>query len=482
MGHEKSSYDWLPAGWKVQVRVRNSGKKDKCYVDPSNEHKFYSKPEVLRYLKNVLSNPPVCEETQNGSTSRRSAIKSVLKEEVAEGLPAGWIKETRTTQKGNKIRRDSYYIDPVTGHLFRSMKEVLRYLDTGKMGKLASKPNEKSPINLESTDNSLPSFAETEEKRTAESKAEKQFIGNPSPKSDSAAMDNISPSEADKLEEREKKESSSESTSTVTEVPQENLQIGNGSEGTKRKKRKLNDKKGPDLPRRTSKRLAGIEVNLSLESKVHTRVRRAAGRQISGTEVNCADKGDNLAGLEEETERVRSGIKADKNQESLDVLPTRDVTSPEKHAKEGVAECKGDEKPEVPLNLCLEDLWKDPCIEFAIKTLTGEIEIPIRDEIKAATSQGSSSNLADALPGSSVDLPPNDIWSDPCFEFAVKTLTGEIDTNLETILRQPSHNSSDTIGDSGLTMPNAMSAGFSSASVSSRHSNVAETPANKQRL
>lgn len=29
MGHEKSSYDWLPAGWKVQVRVRKTGKKDK---------------------------------------------------------------------------------------------------------------------------------------------------------------------------------------------------------------------------------------------------------------------------------------------------------------------------------------------------------------------------------------------------------------------------------------------------------------------
>lgn len=29
MGHEKSSFDWLPAGWKVQVRVRKSGKKDK---------------------------------------------------------------------------------------------------------------------------------------------------------------------------------------------------------------------------------------------------------------------------------------------------------------------------------------------------------------------------------------------------------------------------------------------------------------------
>ncbi|KAL3501909.1 hypothetical protein ACH5RR_036358 [Cinchona calisaya] len=28
MRQEKSSFDWLPAGWRVQIRVRKSGKKD----------------------------------------------------------------------------------------------------------------------------------------------------------------------------------------------------------------------------------------------------------------------------------------------------------------------------------------------------------------------------------------------------------------------------------------------------------------------
>ena len=36
------------------------------------------------------------------------------------------------------------------------MKDVFRYLDTGKMVGLASKANEQSSINLESRDNSLP--------------------------------------------------------------------------------------------------------------------------------------------------------------------------------------------------------------------------------------------------------------------------------------------------------------------------------------
>lgn len=46
-----------------------------CYVDPSNECKFYSKPDVLRYLKSVGINHPACEETKNKSVSCHSAIK-----------------------------------------------------------------------------------------------------------------------------------------------------------------------------------------------------------------------------------------------------------------------------------------------------------------------------------------------------------------------------------------------------------------------
>lgn len=466
-----------------------------CYVDPSNERKFYSKPEVLRYLKDVGVSQPVHDETRNRSTSSRSAIKFVVREEGAEGLPAGWIKETRVTQKGNKIRRDPYYIDPVSGHLFRSKKEVFRYLDTGKMGRLASKSNEQSSINLESRANYLSSQSsvEIEEKRAADSKAEEQSNGNQIQKSETAAIDNDNLPEVDKLKEREKKESSSEST-TVTEVPAENSETGIGLQATNRKKRKLNDKKGADLPRRTSKRLAGVRVNLSLESNSHTRARRTAGRQRSETEVNCADKGDNLADSQEQVERVTIGTEAaDKNQESVDALPPGDVNFPEGLAKLGVADCKGDEKPEAPLGICLKDLCQDPCIEFAIKTLMGAI--PIGDETKVSMNQGSSSNLPDAVagscmdsssnlpdavPGSCVDSPTRDIWSDPCFEFAVKTLTGDIDTNMQTIQRQPPHNSSETI-ESGLTN-NSMSAGFSHASVSSRHSSVAEFPGHKQRL
>lgn len=291
-------------------------------------------------------------------------------------------------------------------------------------------------------------------------------------------MNNVNLPKVDKLAQREKKESSSETASTVTEVPLKKLQTGNGLEATKSKKRKLNGKKGADLPRRTSKRLAGIEVNISLEPIMHTRVRCTAGRQNIKKEVNCADEDKKSSNSDECAKSVRTGNGADKKQERLDVLPPGDATFPEEHVKEGIADCKGDEKPEVPLDLSFTNLWKDPCIEFAVKTLTSAM--PIGNENNVAINQDSSSNFPDA--DSCMDLPSKDIWSDPCFEFAVKILTGEIDTTIDTILQQPLHNPSETTGHNGLTLPTFRWPGYSHTRVSFMHPSVAETAIHKQQL
>ncbi|GMH29564.1 hypothetical protein Nepgr_031407 [Nepenthes gracilis] len=42
--------EWLPAGWKVEIRVRKSGKKDKFYIDPASGQQFRSIKDIDRYL------------------------------------------------------------------------------------------------------------------------------------------------------------------------------------------------------------------------------------------------------------------------------------------------------------------------------------------------------------------------------------------------------------------------------------------------
>lgn len=45
-----------------------------------------------------------------------------------------------------------YLTDPVTGYIFRSMKDALRYIETGDIGRLAIKPKDKGSNDLELED------------------------------------------------------------------------------------------------------------------------------------------------------------------------------------------------------------------------------------------------------------------------------------------------------------------------------------------
>lgn len=148
-----------------------------------------------------------------------------------------------------------------------------------------------------------------------------------------------------------------------------------------RKKRKKNSKWMNELPRRTSKRLAGVEADPSLE-------------------VDSIGK-SKLSGKTE----VKNSENVDKQKEASTNLPLADLSSAEEQ-----------ERDEEKLKSSLNDLFMDPCIDFAIKTLTGAI--PLEDVNKM--------HEASPIQAPSAALSLSDFWADPCFEFAVKTLTSEI--------------------------------------------------------
>ncbi|XP_010444604.1 PREDICTED: methyl-CpG-binding domain-containing protein 13-like isoform X2 [Camelina sativa] len=95
-------------------------------------------------------------------------------------------------------------------------------------------------------------------------------------------------------------------------------------------------------------------------------------------------------------------------------------------------------------NSTLADLWKDPCIAFAIKTLTGgeSLHLPnttaiSSDPINNHTKQKGVSFIPET-PGNvntcsekPSEPPVPDIWKDPCIDFAIKTLTGAIPIGLD---------------------------------------------------
>ncbi|RLN05043.1 methyl-CpG-binding domain-containing protein 13-like [Panicum miliaceum] len=61
-----------------------------------------------------------------------------------DGLPDGWRREWRPRKIGSF--QDPFYIDPVSGYEFRSLKDVHRYLETGDINQCAMKPKKGSTI------------------------------------------------------------------------------------------------------------------------------------------------------------------------------------------------------------------------------------------------------------------------------------------------------------------------------------------------
>uniref|UniRef100_A0A1D1XZE7 Methyl-CpG-binding domain-containing protein 13 n=1 Tax=Anthurium amnicola TaxID=1678845 RepID=A0A1D1XZE7_9ARAE len=166
--HGNDSPPWLPSGWILEIRTRKTGAKAgtkyKCYRDPSTGSRFYSKAEVFRYLKDgkyckstlkgkKLNNAEPKENYLGSSTSNQKSINADSKDDIPSlvetspvGLPSGWIKEIRCKWNASGFRKDPYYIDPVSGYVFRSKKDALRYIETGEISKHAIKPKTKGSV------------------------------------------------------------------------------------------------------------------------------------------------------------------------------------------------------------------------------------------------------------------------------------------------------------------------------------------------
>uniref|UniRef100_A0A0E0QFM2 MBD domain-containing protein n=1 Tax=Oryza rufipogon TaxID=4529 RepID=A0A0E0QFM2_ORYRU len=63
---------------------------------------------------------------------------------IVDGLPDGWWKEDRPRKNGSNLKTDPYYIDPVSGYEFRSLKDVHRFLKSGDIYKCIVRPRKRT--------------------------------------------------------------------------------------------------------------------------------------------------------------------------------------------------------------------------------------------------------------------------------------------------------------------------------------------------
>ncbi|CAN1180583.1 Methyl-CpG-binding domain-containing protein 13 [Linum perenne] len=381
---------------------------------------------------------PNTEEKEGTGTHKKSYKKVTYEKEKAEGLPTGWTKEVKLTKKGRKVRRDPYYTDPEGSYTFRSLKDALRYVETGEPGKLAirrreprcdeddDEEDEKSPASakkqkLGTTDDSTNGTSLKASEVLSDMPAFKQH-GQSSKVSEVVAP----PSDAQAMQDEE-----ADPSLEVIETMEEEHSTG-----------KSNNKKKKDvpLPRRSSKRLAPVKLSnetdatVSLDSAtsvLDTQLRRTT---LVKQTVNA---------IEEKNSPPRQLEMNHLNTTTSDSRKPASKLNKSKQPSVTVATTTGTP----PL-----ELWEDPCIAFAIKTLTGSLDEP--DSINnmppgSTTSKshpgnempgGASLNLPTTnrqpepvnAPGSPVNMSAAYSWADPCIEFAIKTLTGAIplDANL----------------------------------------------------
>ncbi|KAK4283167.1 hypothetical protein QN277_000149 [Acacia crassicarpa] len=295
----------------------------------------------------------------------------------------------------------------------------------------------------------------------------------------------------------------------------ESLQTKHATEKVQKSQGKSKRKKAINLPRRASKRLAGIQVDPVPE--LITRRRNAAKNssevaltnddkssgsfpeeetkqlieQVNGARTKrkpqslmntmespklnqSRNSSGNLCAPEKLPEKTIEEPKSEKDQECYSFSPLGNTVT----VKEQVKDREGGAKFDYSLDLPLGELLSDPCIAFAIQTLTeGTFETSKNTQISSELSDGKHSetsafvkggdrniigqNVSDWKQGCNVSSPPKDLvaehagstsespfgisWMDPCIEFAVKTLTGnvpmEYDPSGENCLQQQLDNS-----------------------------------------
>lgn len=526
---------------------------------------------MVRYLNN--SRPK--SEEKDKSTDQDSENVVVEKAEP-KGLPPGWTKEIKVTKKARKIRRDSYYTDPVSGYVFRSMKDALRYLETGELGKQAFKPKDKGNYDVELED----------DKACSPAAAKKQMLAISGTTSPIASENSSKPFEVEKDEQVLSLATTGEfmpvsehggvgAQSNSSEVPEgkgSNQTVGRSDpagsviatavgvvpneppvEGRVMKEEIKNapqkyKKKNLDLPRRASKRLAGLPLDPTPELKTTNRARQASVKQSDDT-VACRGGGfshtelatelskstecsfqsnkskhpiGHAAAPREHVGKVETEKKGDgkpghavvspvgnlvktengdnKKHEQAIVSPARNLAITEEHAGMILNDNSADEKSVPPIDLPLGELWQDPCIAFAIKTLTGisfdnsgivqvssgsnnsefgssaaledhtikedgrrkqgcTVHQPLGNIVASEEHPGELDigDKGDEKPGSPLSLPFADAWADPCIEFAIKTLTGAIPLDYDMVIQDclpQKASSSQSQESSGLTLQN----------------------------
>ncbi|XP_058083112.1 uncharacterized protein LOC131231048 isoform X2 [Magnolia sinica] len=389
----EGSPKWLPMGWTVEIKTRKKGRRlgsrYKCYIDPIDGYKFYSKQDIFRYLETGKRGRQTPRRKKKSirllSTDNNCTMGSSL-----TCLPPWWNVETKFEKR---FSMDGFQIvTPPSGAerqklanttVRRCLLGSYSLISDGRMSQqISGMLWEERPLQLTNHgwDGSGPSWCaprdaddlmqamrgaqatqqekqpfKLDEKKQSEFKDSKPLESRPLLEHEHKVLwEQQSMESADQnssqimLWEKQSMEpdnkNSLQNAALLESEDRSMLEFGVEKFKTERapplQSRKHRAEKQTILPCRASRRLAGLKADPAPEPTVPDQSCRPLSKWPTLPEVDTAPC-----------------------------------------ATEGMEVPKAKFKPEEPESLLTfpsEDLWQDPCLEFAFKMLTGAI--PVADD------------------------------------------------------------------------------------------------------
>ncbi|XP_050227297.1 methyl-CpG-binding domain-containing protein 13-like isoform X2 [Mercurialis annua] len=328
INHTNENPEWLPHGWITKSKTNSVGRKYKFYIEPLTGRKFNSKPEVFRHIETV--GQECCESMQEETCTSMLPLSEIpfhypdakvrFEKSTVEDLPAGWIRENKVQRKANGIRKDPFYIDPVSGYMFHSKRDVQRYLESGDIMACKIIPK-KRDMDFETSPSSAAKSQKLEhyatgqlmegQTNTCHKNSDGNSIARRRGRSASALaivpLASITEKPSQKIPsnnsaESEKNSDANWSAPTMAEevrganncghrllISQDEIGIkGDETDKTRNNLSKSSYKKGLNMPRRCSKRLSGIEPEM-VEKSVS--ITQAISEAIIKKEQNSPEGG-----------------------------------------------------------------------------------------------------------------------------------------------------------------------------------------------
>ncbi|XP_038725772.1 uncharacterized protein LOC120016879 isoform X2 [Tripterygium wilfordii] len=334
---KETDEEWLPDDWEVETKIRNSGSssgtKYKCYIEPSTGHKFYSKPEVFRYLKGLKHKSCLSNQKKAGTVGHSASKASCAAKRQKLQHPTSRLLASTDKQSSDRSSLAVPETEASDKRLRRRGSVGTQFPVAPSSEIVSEKPSVKKQNDRYDLKGniSLGSEMENSVSRNNSGKSNKnKWVNLPCRSSKRLAGLHSEPPKVDFSETNQQKSTPTEDRSVSNFgsdlLGKNSIECGmEKSSGRRNNSGKHNKKGGLDLPRRSSKRLAVLKTVLPKVELSETNQQKSdfsGDKAVFDSAVDLIGKNSPESGMQKSNNRTKINSGKSRKKKWLD-LPRR---------------------------------------------------------------------------------------------------------------------------------------------------------------